>query len=463
MSVEFLRRLPIFTGVSDEDLNWLVQKAQPVTIRAGEFLMEEGSPGDSMYIVVDGEFKIIKRSNLQDIVIAMREAGEVIGEMALIDHAPRIASVKAVRDSQVLMIHEDAFHQLITSSPSAALAILHTVSARMRQNESLVRQNEKMAALGTLAAGLAHELNNPAAAARRSTEQLRQTLTDWQHWTMQLDALALDPHLAKKVEALREAVTQRSSATNDLDALARSDQESALQDWLEAHGVDEAWDLAPEMVAFGWDVNALSEFGEALSTEHLSLVARWIAASGTVYTLLDEVKTSAERISEIVKSVKAYSYLDQAPIQQVDVHEGLDNTLVILRHKTKTGVKIKREYASNLPQIEAYGSQLNQVWTNILDNAIDAMQGQGQITLRTRLDDNCVIVEIEDNGPDIPPEIQSRIFEPFFTTKAPGVGTGLGLHIAYDIISKHYGQIRLNSQPGSTCFQVELPVQFPRG
>jgi len=463
MSVEFLRRLPLFTGVSDEDLNWLVQKATPVTLQPGEFLMEEGSPGDSMYIVVDGEFKIIKRSNLQDIVIAMREAGEVIGEMALIDHAPRTASVKAVRESHVLMIHEEAFHQLISTSPSAALAILHTVSARVHQNDALVRQNEKMAALGTLAAGLAHELNNPAAAARRSTEQLRQTLTEWQHWTTQLDALALNPQLAAKVEALREAVAQRSSAPADLDALTRSDQESAMQDWLEARGVDEAWDLAPALVAFGWEVSALAEFGEALSAEQLSIVTRWIATSGTVYTLLDEVKTSAERISEIVKSVKAYSYLDQAPIQQVDVHEGLDNTLIILRHKTKTGVKITRDYAPDLPQIEAYGSQLNQVWTNIIDNAIDAMQGQGEITLRTRLDDNCVIVEIEDNGPGIPPEIQSRIFEPFFTTKAPGVGTGLGLHIVYDIVSKHYGQIRLNSKPGCTCFQVELPVQFPRG
>jgi len=463
MSVEFLRRLPLFAGVSDADLDWLFQKAEPVTIPAGDFLMEEGSPGDSMYIILDGEFKIIKRSNLQDIVIAMREAGEVIGEMALIDHAPRTASVKAVRDSHALMIHEEAFHQLVSTSPSAALAILHTVSARLRQNDSLVRQNEKMAALGTLAAGLAHELNNPAAAARRSTEQLRQTLTDWQRWTTRLDALALDPQLSARVEALREAVAQRGSAPTDLDALTRSDEESALQDWLEARGVDDAWELAPTLVAFGWDVRALNGFGETFPAEPLSVVVNWIATSGTVYALLDEVKTSAERISEIVKSVKAYSYLDQAPIQQVNVHEGLDNTLIILRHKTKTGIKLTRDYAPDLPQIEAYGSRLNQVWTNILDNAIDAMHGQGEITLRTRLDDNCVIVEIEDNGPGIPPEIQSRIFEPFFTTKPPGVGTGLGLHIAYDIVSQHSGQIHVNSKPGCTCFRVSLPIQFPRG
>ena len=228
--------------------------------------------------------------------------------------------------------------------------------------------------------------------------------------------------------------------------------------------MDQAWDLAPTLITYGLDKSALARLAGNLSRDHLSVVIRWLAASCSLFTLMDEVRMGAERLSEIVKAVKAYAYLDQAPIQEVDVHEGLENTLVILRHKLKSGVNVVRDYASDLPRIEAYASELNQVWTNLIDNAVDAMQGQGQLTLRTYRRDDRIVVEIGDDGPGIPPEIQLRIFDPFFTTKPPGSGTGLGLHIVYhSVVDQHRGQIHLASQPGATTFQIVLPIQLPRG
>jgi signal transduction histidine kinase len=244
--------------------------------------------------------------------------------------------------------------------------------------------------------------------------------------------------------------------------MAQSDRESATQTWLEANGISEAWEMAPALVSTGWESTSLEQLKGTFRPETLPAVLRWLAAGGEAYSLLDEVGVGTERLSEIVQSVKAYSYLDQGPVQEVDIHQGLDNTLVILRHKIKDGITVKREYAPDLPRIEAHGSELNQVWTNILDNAIDAMEGKGELILRTVKADDKVRIEIQDTGPGIPAETQKRIFEPFFTTKPPGLGTGLGLHIAYTIVNNHGGNIAVTSKPGGTCFQVTLPLQLPR-
>ncbi|HSR19520.1 MAG TPA: ATP-binding protein, partial [Anaerolineales bacterium] len=232
--------------------------------------------------------------------------------------------------------------------------------------------------------------------------------------------------------------------------------------WMDGIGIEDAWEAAPGLAASGWDAAALAQLQETFQPEDLKIVVRWLASGCMAYRLLDEISMGTERMSEIVRSVKAYSYLDQGPVQQIDLHEGLENTLVILRHKMKDGVTIKREYAADLPLIEAHGSELNQVWTNILDNAIDAMQGKGEITIRTRREEDKVLVEIQDNGPGIPEEIQKRVFEPFFTTKPPGLGTGLGLHIAYTVVNNQAGRIDLTSGPSGTCFQITLPMQLRR-
>ena len=462
MNKEFLRHLQLFENLSEADLDLLLARAEIVEIHPDEILIEEGTPGDAAYIILDGEFEVIKKSDVQNIVIAVREPGEVFGEMALLDQSPRTATVRAMRNSRVLKIRGDTFQQMLAHSSSAALSILQTVSKRLRQNEALLRQNEKMAALGTLAAGLAHELNNPASAVRRSADQLHSALSEWSKSASKLEQLKLDKYQMQIINKVRLEIETRPSSTSSFDPLALSDAEAEMQTWLDEHHVENAWEFSPALVSFGWTKDALIELTNAFDPEANSVVIKWLAAGSTVYFLLDEVNIGTQRISEIVKSVKAYSYLDQSPIQDVNVHEGLENTLVILRHKMKDGVKITRDYSADLPHIEAFGSELNQVWTNILDNAIDAMQGQGELTLRTFAKDGKVIVEIQDSGPGIPIEIQQRIFEPFFTTKPPGQGTGLGLHIAYTIVNNHYGQIRVNSEPGKTCFQVTLPIQLPR-
>ena len=462
MNKEFLRRLDLFAGLSEDDLEALAAEAEPLTVAAGADLIEEGAPADAAYIVVDGEFEVIKRSDLQDIVIAVRESGEVFGEMALLDDAPRIATVRAVRESHVLKIRGEAFEAMLAHSPTAAFSILKTVTLRLRQNEALLRQSEKMAGLGTLAAGLAHELNNPAAAVRRSAGQLRKAVTDWARLTTELANCGFPLRQQRTIDLLKKKIETGRDAGSQLDPMTQSDLESGLQSWIEAIGIEDAWELAPSLVASGWNAAEMAKLSETFEPENLKIVVRWLASGCMAYALLDEIAVGTERMSEIVRSVKAYSYLDQGPAQQVDVHQGLENTLVILRHKMKDGITIRREYAADLPLIEAHGSELNQVWTNILDNAVDAMQGSGEIILRTRAEDNKVIVEIQDTGPGIPADIQKRIFEPFFTTKPPGLGTGLGLHIAYTVVNNHAGRINLTSEPGKTCFQVTLPMQLSR-
>ena len=462
MSIEFLRRLPLFAGMSDADLDNLYRMSTPLTLPPGHLLIEEGTPGDALYILIAGELEVTKRSGTHDVKLDVRRPGEVIGEMSLLDNAPRAASVRTLTESQVVKMSKETFEHVLSTSPSAAMAILRTVTTRLRQNESLLHEKEKMAGLGTLAAGLAHELNNPAAAVRRAAAQLRELLLQWQRAMSDLDALQLDEVQSQHVNKLRSDMARRAATPVSLDPLSRSDRECEVEEWLEAHGVEAPWELSPTLVSFGWEANDFTALGEHFSDNEIKVLAQSLGNGSAVYALLDEVAKGAERISEIVKAVKSYSYLDRAPVQEVDVHEGLNNTLVILRHKLKSGVHVAMDYDQSLPRIEAYAGELNQVWTNIIDNAVDALGGQGEIKLRTFRQDDWVVVELADNGPGIPPEIQGRVFEPFFTTKAPGVGTGLGLNIAYNIIHKHHGEIHLLSRPGFTCFQVLLPLRLPR-
>jgi signal transduction histidine kinase len=458
-----LRQVPLLADLTEEDLERLYEMAETVSIPTGQLVLQEGDPGDSLYVVLDGELEVTKRHGRQEVLLAVYKAGQFFGEMALLEQAPRSASVRTLRESRLLLISQAAFQTLLTCSPSAPLKILHTVTSRLRSTESMLIQNEKMAALGTLAAGLAHELNNPAAAIRRSAAQLRDTLAERERLATELATLTDNPHQKERLGALQEETLKRAAAPPLFDPLTLSEQEDQLQEWLEDHSVGEAWDLAPVLASSGWERRELELLSEQFSPLQLPVVVRWLAANSSVYDLLEEVGKSAEAMSEIVKAVKTYSYLDQAPIQEVDVRESLENTLVLLRPKIKAGVSIERDYADDVPRIEAYGSELNQVWTNIMDNAVDAMQAQGELALRTSASDGAVIVEIIDNGPGIPSELQPRIFEPFFTTKAPGVGTGLGLHIAYNIVvNKHHGQIQVSSKPGETRFRVVLPVRLAR-
>ena len=465
MNPELLRCSPLFAGMSDEDLGQLVKESEVISIKAGDVLIEQGAPGEAAFVVLDGEHEVRVKSGMQDIPVDIRGKGDVLGEMALLSREPRTATVRALSDSTLLRIPPDAFEHLLSLSPSARMAVLQTVITRLRHVESLLLQQEKMASLGTLSAGLAHELNNPASAVRRSAAQMGESLAEWQWLSYQLATLAVRSGLSGWFEQANAEILRRATSTAKLDPLQRLDLTDRLQEWLEEHNVGSAWELAPALAMFGWDMPSLEKLTEnaALSENGMEAenILRWVSASSSIYALLDEIRVGAERISELVKAVKSYTYLDQAPIQDVDVHEGLENTLTILQSKLKGGVTIHRHYSTSLPHIEAYASELNQVWTNLIDNAIDAMQGQGELNLRTYAQGGEVVVEIADSGPGIPTDIQSRIFDPFFTTKPPGLGTGLGLHIAYNIVVvRHRGRITVHSQPGETCFQIILPTKL---
>jgi signal transduction histidine kinase len=456
MNLSDLRKSPLFQGLSDDELQRLMDMAEPVSLHEGEILIMQGELGDSAYVVISGEFEIQKQTGQSLIKIDVRNPGDVVGEMALLSQSPRNATVLAKTDCEVLRIPKEAFEKLLASSTTASLAVLHWVMARLTQNESLLHQQEKMAALGTMSAGLAHELNNPAAAAQRSAAELNKALMNWQSLTHRIATLAFRENQTAWLDDFMKEVSRRFETPVKLETLERIDRVDELQAWLESNNVDAAWELAPAMVSFGWGIQSL----EALkNTAFFDLAIQWLGNGCLMMGLLSEVQQTTGRLSQIVQAMKSYTYLDQAQLLEVDVHEGLESTLIILQHKLKQGVTIKREYSPNLPRIEAYASELNQVWTNIMDNAIDAMNGKGEISLKTYMEDNHVIVEIKDNGPGIPGEIQSRIFEPFFTTKPPGKGTGLGLHISHDIIAnRHHGQLKVESKPGNTTFKVVLPV-----
>lgn len=420
--------------------------------------MKQGEHGDSAFVVVNGAFEIQKQTGQSLIKIDVRNEGDVLGEMALLSSAPRSATVMAVTNAETLCISKEVFDHLLSTSTTAALAVLNWIMARLSQNEALLHQQERMAALGTLSAGLAHELNNPAAAAQRSASLLKESQAKWLVLTHEIEARAFQENQTDWLNDFMQSASQRFETPVKVDAVDKIDLVDQLQAWLDANGVESAWELAPAMVDFGWDAESLESLKESAFFE---LSIQWLGAGCVMTELLIEVQETTSRLSQIVKAMKAYTYLDQAPLLEVDVHEGLENTLVIMQHKLKKGVTVKREYTKDLPHIQAYASELNQVWTNIIDNAVDAMDGNGQIILRTYEEHSDVVVEIVDNGPGIPEDVQSRIYEPFFTTKPPGKGTGLGLHISHDIIAnRHHGQLLVESKPGETKFKAILPVRI---
>ena len=339
--------------------------------------------------------------------------------------------------------------------------VLEETLNQLNEMHSQLIIQEKMASLGKLSAGMAHELNNPAAAAQRGAAQLQATFSKWQSVQVRMGEASLDKKQVEKVLELDEIAKERVRKPAEMNAITRSDREIALEEWLQERDIDVTGELVPALVSFGYDQDDLEELAKIFTAPQFAVVVDWLSFKFAIYSLVAEIGLGTGRIVELVKALKTYTYMDQAPVQSVDLREGLDNTLIILHNKLKRGVTVVREYAQDLPVIEAYASELNQVWTNIIDNAIDAMDGEGKLIVRTRREDPWVVVEIEDDGRGIPDDIQSKIFDPFFTTKGPGKGTGLGLNISRNlIVQKHQGQISVKSKPGSTCFAVRLPIDF---
>lgn len=459
---ELIRQVPLFAELTAEEASELWEAAKHVAAAPGEVIIKEGDPGDSLYIILSGELEVTKQDGDREITLATRRPGEFLGEMSLLEQAPRTASVRAVQRSELLTIGPDAFRRLLERRPETATTILRTVAGRLRSTEASLVQSDRLASLGTLAAGLAHELNNPAAAIQRSTEYLREAFESWRRRTVELNAIDMTAEERRSLTELEKSVAECGLARAD-DASLRQ-EESRLLARLEAMGIEEPWELAPAMAAYGWTVERLEKSLGDFADAHLDPVLQWLGAGLAAQQLMEEIHRASKAISDIVHAVKSYAYLDQAPVQDVDLRMSLEDTLMILNHKLKHGVEVIREYDPDLPRIEAYAGELNQVWTNIIDNAVQAMGGKGKLELGVRGLGDAVEVRIADDGPGIPADVASRIFDPFFTTKPQGLGTGLGLHIARDIVvNRHRGRIDFNSRPGRTEFRVVLPIASKPG
>lgn len=457
-----LRQVPLFAQLPDEQLQWLSEQGTEVWFQAGQQIAAQGDPPDGFYVILEGKTEWIAVIQGQSAHAVTLAAGEIFAELILLLDEPYPTSGRALMDVHLYKLTPDIFWEMLRRCPATLRGILKTSAQRSQIHAAVTQQQAKLISLGTLSAGLAHELNNPAAAVYRGIKNLEEVL-------QKLPTLALklhqQPMAAEQTTFLSDLYTQATASVKhpaQLDPLTQSEAEDAVTDWLEEHAVANGWKLAPSLVAAALDTEKLDQIVAHVTPNCLSDVLNWLEATLTGVELLGEIKLSAARTSELVKAMKAYSYMDKAALQEVDVHEGIENTLTILNYKLKHGVTLKREYGQ-LPHICAYGPQLNQVWTNLIDNAIDATSGKGQLWIRTSQEGDRILVEIADDGCGIPPDIQSRIFEQFFTTKEVGKGTGLGLDIAQRIVvGQHKGDIRFDSQPGNTRFQVRLPIHLSK-
>ena len=457
--------MPLFEGLTDEELHGVVAAGEEKVVPAGEVNGREGEPVEHLYIILDGELRITKQADGGEVVINTYTPGMFFAEVPLLAGTPFLATGRALTDCRLFLIPNHRFRQMLTAYPSFSDKILQTMAERVQILQSVAGQREKLNSLGTLAAGLAHELNNPAAASRRAAEDLRECLEDLRTRGLRLAHAAargeLDPSALDALEQTANAGT-RPETTRPFDALEVSEKEDELAGWLEDNGVSEGWDLAPAFVGAGWDAADLETLVSAVSEGSRADALGYLESTLGAAALVDEVEGSTRRVSEIVRTMEGYSYMDRAPIQEVDVNESLENTLSVLTYKLD-GIHIEKDFDPNLPTVTAYGGELNQVWTGLLDNAIDAVSGtdSGRIRLRTGCENDRVLVEVVDDGPGIPDELQGRIFEPFFTTKGVGEGTGLGLDVSYRIVvGRHGGDIYVVSKPGETRFAVRLPVDI---
>jgi signal transduction histidine kinase len=454
-TLQLLRKVPVFEGLPEDQLQWFLSRSQELQMKPGETYAHQGAPADAMFVVLEGEVQ--GRGELAgDAVILPIPAGSVTGILPFSRMKNFTLGGRAVTDAHLLRFPASLFPELVQKSPELATRLVGLMSDRIRETTRFEQQRDRLAALGKLSAGLAHELNNPASAAKRASSQLRDLLKRVRDASHDLGKFDLTPTQRAEIERLEASLTQTSASR--LDPLAASDLEDQLDSLLRSHGQNDMWQLAADLARRNFRPEALEQLFVNLEPDTAQAALVRISTSLEISGLLHEIESSASRISDLVRAIKEYTFMDQAPLQNVDVVKTLENTLTILNHKLKHGVTVKRDYRDSSLSVNSFGSELSQVWTNLIDNAIDAMGGQGELYVRAYRDDGCVVVEIADNGPGISPEVMPHIYEPFFTTKGVGDGTGLGLDTVKRIIRKHHGTIQVRSKPGDTCFQVWLPV-----
>lgn len=457
-----LKQIPLFSHLEDAQLQCIADKGKKVQLPAGTLIAQQGDPPDGFYIILEGKTEWIRQVGEQAAYAVTLVAGEVFAELILLLDEPYPTTGRTLTDVVLYKLEPDEFWDILRICPQVMRKLLKISAERSQIHESVTQQQAKLIALGTMSAGLAHELNNPAAAIRRNVETLEEVLKI-------LPALALKIHQqpisSAQIEFLSQFYQQSERSAlraTPQDPLSQSEAEDELTDWLDDQGVDNGWKLAPTLVAAGLTTVDLTQLMAQIDSACSSSVLTWLESMLTGVGTLAQIKQSSSRISELIKAMKDYSYMDRGPLQEVDVHEGIDSTLTILKHKLKYGVEVIRDYG-DLPRICAYGRELNQVWTNLIDNAVDAMSGKGLLRIHTVPEGDRVLIEIIDNGSGIPLEVQPRIFDQFFTTKIVGKGTGLGLDIVRRIIEgQHKGSVQFVSRPGETRFQVRVPINFAK-
>ena len=450
-----LIRVPVFADLPDDQLDWFLSQSQEMNLKAGDVYARQGDPADAMFVILEGHLQG-RGERGGEVFVFDLEPGDVTGILPFSRMKQFTVSGRAEANSRALRFPASLFPELVQKMPVLTQRLVGLMSDRIRETTRLEQQRDRLASLGKLSAGLAHELNNPASAAKRATSQLRQMLKKIKDASVELGKRDLSPAQKSEIEKLEALFTQADVVPPD--PLTMSDLEDQIDSLLRSHGQTDLWLLAAGLARR----NIKPEVVESLFANLESGTARAalvrISASVEIASLLHEIESSTSRISDLVGAIKEYTHMDQAPVQNVDVVKSLETTLTILNHKLKQGVVVKRDYQPIPLLVNSFGSELNQVWTNIIDNAIDAMRGKGELRIRTYRDDACVVVEVADNGPGIPDEVQPHIFEPFFTTKAVGEGTGLGLDTVQRIVKKHRGNIQVSSKPGETRFQIWLPL-----
>src|SRR5216684_4444176 len=450
-----LLRIPTFADLPDEQLEWFLSQCQEQFLKAGDTYIRQGDPAENMFVILEGEFQARGEINGETFAFPVK-SGDVTGVLPFSRMKKTPITGRAVTNGRLLRFPSAQFPQLVQKMPELTTRLVGLMSDRIRETTRIEQQRDRLASLGKLSAGLAHELNNPASAAKRATSQLRDILKKIRDASLELGRRDLTSVQKSEIERLEASFTQQDVVPPD--ALTTIDLEDQIDSLLRSHGQNDLWQLAADLARRNIKPEVLESLFANLDADTARAALVRIAASVEVASLLHEIESSTSRISDLVLAIKEYTHMDQAPVQNVDVVKSLETTLTILNHKLKQGVAVQRDYQHVPLLVNSFGSELNQVWTNIIDNAIDAMSGKGELRVRTYQDDGCVVVEIGDNGPGISPEIKPHIFEPFFTTKGVGEGTGLGLDTVQRIVKKHRGSINVTSKPGNTCFQVLLPL-----